>query len=159
MRAEHAYELEFFLFRLLHICLLAKKALAFKSISFSFLRRATSLRSFLLSSATWNGFWFVDTFDLIAPPASLSHFRSVDASTPKSRATSAAVASLCLSNSTAFCLNSGVYLFYDMSVSLSSVAFILKRDLKCQPIWGRFRFSRPDLLLLEHTPSAASEGG
>lgn len=46
------YELEL---RLLHIDLVAKKALAFKSISFSSLRRAFSRLSWRISSCIWKG--------------------------------------------------------------------------------------------------------
>ena len=67
-------------------CLLAKKALAFKSISFSRLSRSTSRRSLRFSSATLKG---LSSGDACAASALLTQSDMLPASTPSSRAISA----------------------------------------------------------------------
>ena len=83
-----------------HSCLLAKKALAFKSISFS----RFSLRR---SSAIWNG---LPSGAASAASAFFTQSDRLPASQPSPRATSAYVVPDFLYGSTAFCLNSAVYL-------------------------------------------------
>ena len=88
-------------------CLLAKKALAFKSISFSRLGRSFSLFSLRRSSAIWNG---LASGAGPAASAFLTQSARLPASQPSPRATSAYVAPDFLYSSTAFCLDSAVYL-------------------------------------------------
>ena len=71
-----------------HSCLLAKKALAFKSISFSSLSLAFSLRSVLSSSSVWKGF----PACAVAPSALLTQLATLLGSTPISRPIDANVA-------------------------------------------------------------------
>lgn len=102
------YELELRpLPRKAYSCLLAKKALAIKSISFSLFRRPFSRFSLRRSSAIWNG------LASGAGPAASAFLTQSDrppASQPSPRATSAYVVPDFLRSSTAFCLNSAVYL-------------------------------------------------
>ena len=63
-------------------CLLAKKALAFKSISFSLLRRSFSRLSLFRSSAIWKG---LSAGAAPAASAFLTHADTLPASTPSSR--------------------------------------------------------------------------
>lgn len=88
-------------------CLLAKKALTFKSISFSRLSRSFSLFSLRRSSAIWNG---LASDAGPAASAFLTQSDRLPASQPSPRAASACVVPDFLYSSTAFCLNSAVYL-------------------------------------------------
>ena len=88
-------------------CLPAKKALAFKSISFSRLSRSFSLFSLRRCSAIWNG---LASGAGPAASAFLTQSARLPAPQPRPRATSAYVAPDFLYSSTAFCLNSAVYL-------------------------------------------------
>lgn len=87
-------------------CLLAKKALAFKSISFSLLSLSFSRFSLRRSSAIWNGF----PSGAASAAAFLAQSDRLPGSHPSPRATSAYVVPDFLYSSTAFCLNSAVYL-------------------------------------------------
>lgn len=77
--------------RLLRSCLLAKKALAFNSISFSPLSLASSRFSLRFSSRIWNG--LMSASSGCAPPAVLAQCDREPASQPDSLAISAYVAS------------------------------------------------------------------
>lgn len=86
--------------------LLAKKALASKSIPFSLLSRSFSRPRRLRSSAIWNG---LSSGGACAASALLTQSGRLPGSTPSSRAVSAWVPPRSLYSLTACCLNSAVY--------------------------------------------------
>ena len=121
-------------------CLLAKRALAFKSISSSLLIRSFPRLGRRRPPAIWKG---SASAPGAAAEALLAQSARLDGSTPASRATSAQAVPLSLHGCAARRSNSAVCFghgFPMIRLRSPATAMVPKRDSTCQRIRGRFRF-------------------